>query len=302
MTAAFVLDYPSFVRGLLERLQLTEDNPGALLTSLAARHQDLTDCYCEHPVEVDLQEEDIRKLVILSCILGGAEAIVVDRPVLAQMTGTAESPAPKFCRFDGVRQVWLKPRNPGAVVTQHPDAPFPALDMCQVRGYCEVLERYFRPTHWHSGRVAVALGAFLAYVLGSEPGQGYLALMTVFEALLSTDATEITHKISERVAFMLESTEDARLALYKRMKRLYKTRSLLVHGAIENKKGLITYDRLRLDAKMTIVPDQDYFDIFDLCTRLLRAILQNAELLALLERRNSALNDYYLRLGFRGPL
>ncbi len=56
------------------------------------------------------------------------------------------------------------------------------------------------------------------------------------------------------------------------MKRLYKTRSLLVHGAIENKKGLITYDRLRLDAKMTIVPDQDYFDIFDLCTRLLRAV------------------------------
>ncbi len=119
MTAAFVLDYPSFVRGLLERLQLTEDNPGALLTSLAARHQvPYRLLRCEHPVEVDLQEEDIRKLVILSCILGGAEAIVVDRPVLAQMTGTAESPAPKFCRFDGVRQVWLKPRNPlGPVVT-----------------------------------------------------------------------------------------------------------------------------------------------------------------------------------------
>jgi hypothetical protein len=286
----------------LDRLQLTEANPSAVLAKLAKRHQDLSDCYCEHPLEVDLQEEDIRKLVILSSILGGAEAIVLDRPVLAQMTGTAGSPAPQFCHFDSVRHVWLKPRNPGVAVTQRPDTRLPALDISQVRGYCEVLERYFRPTHWHSGRVAVALGAFLSYVLGTEPGQGYLALMTVFEALLSTDATEITHKISERVAFMLESSEDARFSLYKRMKNLYKTRSLLVHGAIENKKGLLTYDRLRLDAKMTIVPDQDYSDIFDLCTRLLRLVLKNAELLSLLETKNSALDDYYLRLGFRGSL
>jgi hypothetical protein len=62
---------------------------------------------------------------------------------------------------------------------------------------------------------------------------------------------------------------------------------------------LITYDRLRLE-KITIVPDQDYSDIFGLCTRLLTTILKNTELLALLEKRISALDDYYLRLGFRG--
>jgi hypothetical protein len=91
--------------------------------------------------------------------------------------------------------------------------------MDAVRAYCELLEPYFRPRYWHSGRLAVALGAFLSYALGPDTGHGYLALMTVFEALLSTEKTEITHQISERAALMLETDEDRRYALYKRMKR-----------------------------------------------------------------------------------
>jgi len=58
-----------------------------------------------------------------------------------------------------------------------------------VSKYCAILERYFQPVHWHSGRMAVAIGAFLAYALGSDDGQRYLALMTVFEALFSTDSS-----------------------------------------------------------------------------------------------------------------
>ena len=98
----------------------------------------------------------------------------IDRLVLAQITGTAGTTVPRLCRFESLRHVWLKPGNPGAAVTQDPEAPRPALNMAQVRGYCEVLERYFRPVHWHSGSVAVALGAFLSYALGTEPAQGYL--------------------------------------------------------------------------------------------------------------------------------
>jgi hypothetical protein len=67
------------------------------------------------------------------------------------------------------------------------------------------------------------------------------------------------------------------------MKQLYKTRSQFVHGSIENKAGPITGDRLRMDAKFTIVPDQDHTDLFDPCVRLLRTVLQNVELLRLSE-------------------
>ena len=303
LSGAIVLDYPAYVRGLLNRLQLTEDKPVALLNLLSQRHNDIPDCYAEHPLEVDVQEEDIRKLVMMSCILAGARVVVVNRPVLAEMKGAPGSTIPVFDRSYNTRHVWRKPRNPVEDAVFDPDAYFAArLDMVAVREYCELLERYFRPTNWHSGRVAVAVGAFLSYVLGADSGQGYLALTTVFEALLSTDKTEITHQISERVAFMLESTEDGRYALYVRMKKLYDTRSRLVHGDIENKRGVITLDRLRLDAKMTVVPDQDYLDIFDLCLCLFRRVLKDDTLLALLERKDSskALNEYYLRLGFRG--
>ena len=53
---------------------------------------------------------------------------------------------------------------------------------------------------------------------------------------------------------------------------------------------------------MTIVPDQDYFDIFDTCRKLFRAVLQKPDLVALLEKKKSSeqLNEYYLRVGFRG--
>jgi hypothetical protein len=292
---AIVLDYPVYVQGLLTRLQLVENNPAALLRELAQRHPDLADSYEEHPLEIDVQEEDIRKLVIMSCILAGAQTVVVNRPVLAELTGAPGNLTPQFRSAENFRRVWQKPGNPHAVYTGDP-----ALDMAGVRQYCEALEPYFRPTSWHAGRIGVAVGVFLAHVLGADSVQGYLSLMTVFEALLSTDASEITHQISERAAFMLESTEDGRYALYKRMKKLYKTRSLLIHGAIDNKKGVITYDTLRLDAKITIVPDQDYVDIFELCLRLFKRVFDDEELVKLLERKKpDALNDYYLRLIFR---
>jgi hypothetical protein len=85
------------------------------------------------------------------------------------------------------------------------------------------------------------------------------------------------------------------------MKKLYPTRSQLVHGAVENRKGVITSDALRVDAKFKIVPDQDYDDLFSFCTRLLSTILRSEQLVALLEQRSgNQLNEWYLRLVFRG--
>lgn len=124
--------------------------------------------------------------------------------------------------------------------------------------------------------------------------------MTVLEALLSTGGTEITHQISERTACLLERDVEGRLRVYRRMKRLYATRSQLVHGAIENRKGVITHDRLRVDAKFKIVPDQDYDDLFSFCTRLITAVLKSEQLVDLLEHGGDQLIEWYLRLIFRG--
>ena len=126
--------------------------------------------------------------------------------------------------------------------------------------------------------------------------------MTVFEAVLSTDNNEITHQIAERTAYLLEKGEDQRHETYRRMKRLYNTRSRVVHGDVENKAGGITMDRLRLDARITIVPKQDASDAFELCLRVLGQVLLDQKLISLLEDKKSragALAEYYLRLGFR---
>ena len=91
--------------------------------------------------------------------------------------------------------------------------------------------------------------------------------MTVLEALLQlTSRKSLTKSQSERLSCS-KTKKRPRYELYRRIKRLYGTRSNLVHGSVENKKGLITYDKLRLDPKWTIVPDQEYFDLFDYASR-----------------------------------
>src|SRR3569623_1150177 len=103
LTEAVVLDYPSYVQGLIKRLQLTEANPADMLHKLSQRHPDLAEAYKEHPLEIDVQEEDIRKLVIISCIVAGAQAIVMNRPVLAELTGA--SATPRVLRAEKFRHV-----------------------------------------------------------------------------------------------------------------------------------------------------------------------------------------------------
>src|ERR1700693_716928 len=71
LRSAIVVDYPAYVQGLLQRLHATEPNAPVLLKELAARHQDQQDGYAQHPLEVDVEEEDIRKLILMSCILSG---------------------------------------------------------------------------------------------------------------------------------------------------------------------------------------------------------------------------------------
>jgi hypothetical protein len=302
MRDVIVLDIPAYVRGLRQRLK----DEGIQLP-LAKREKDEqgedVGWWLEHPLESEVQDDDIRRLVMMSCILAGVRTFGIDRPVMAQFKTPGNASTLEYIRYDAHRHIWLRPRNPD---------PLNEEDMRRLHGlefdfglaqqYCQTLEPYFRASNWHSGRVGVALGAFLAYAMAPPGGQGYLSLMTVLEALLSTDKSEITHQISERAAFMLEKEEKPRYELYRRMKGLYGTRSRLVHGSVENKTGLITYDTLRLDAKWTIVPDQDYFDLFDVCRRLFRAVLVKPDLVFLLEKKNSTpeLNEYYLHMIFGG--
>ena len=75
MTEVVVLDYPVYVKGLLERLKTREPETVKVLEELERENEseDRSDLYAEHPLEIYLQEEDIRRLVMMSCILADAE-------------------------------------------------------------------------------------------------------------------------------------------------------------------------------------------------------------------------------------
>ncbi len=60
---------------------------------------------------------------------------------------------------------------------------------------------------------------------------------TCFEALFSNDKTELSHKLSERVAYYISETPEERLDVYKALKSAYAIRSTVVHGGALNAKA-----------------------------------------------------------------
>lgn len=63
----------------------------------------------------------------------------------------------------------------------------------------------------------------------------FIMLNVVLESLFSTDNQELSHKISERAAFFLEKEAKNREKLFQDVKKIYKTRSKLVHGDVIDK-------------------------------------------------------------------
>lgn len=59
-----------------------------------------------------------------------------------------------------------------------------------------------------------------------------------FESLFSTTTTELSHQLSERIAFFLTNTPHERLDIFKKTKKAYGIRSKAVHGDIIQEKDL----------------------------------------------------------------
>lgn len=110
---------------------------------------------------------------------------------------------------------------------------------------------------------------------------------TAFEALFSTDAQELSHKLSERIACFLETDPIARITIFKELKSAYSIRSKVVHGASGSTK---------VQASAEIAAKS--------CDNLLRKIflkiLDDRELLKLfLETTNdNDMDNYFLSLIF----
>lgn len=107
----------------------------------------------------------------------------------------------------------------------------------------------------------------------------------VLESLFSTDSQEITHKISERVAWFLAEDGAERRLLYDRMKSIYRVRSKIVHGAEITK---LTSDESR----------ELLSDLETLTQRSFRKIMEDEVLFAVFRKNNEKRGEFLTSLIF----
>jgi hypothetical protein len=107
--------------------------------------------------------------------------------------------------------------------------------------------------------------------------------MTCFEIMFSVESTELTHRLSERVAVFLYTEPGDRLSAYRRMKRGYNIRSKVIHGSVLTN----TLERELAEASV---------EIDELLRRLVERLASDPDARLTFELDDVKLEDYFLKL------
>lgn len=107
-----------------------------------------------------------------------------------------------------------------------------------------------------------------------------------FEALFSTSSAELSHQLSERIAFFLFENPKERLEIYKKLKKCYSIRSKTVHG------DYLSEETIKNLANYSVFCDEITRKIFNkiLFTEGLEEVFQNPN--------NQYIEDYMVNLIF----
>jgi hypothetical protein len=130
---------------------------------------------------------------------------------------------------------------------------------------------YYQPGAKHD-RLSVALNSLWVAVFSRYRDQGFLSLTTLLEALFSTGSSEITHTLSERTALLLGKSATERIEIYERVKKLYNTRSKIIHGR-----------QVRKDESGESSSREDFQQIYSLAVDVIHATLNNSALLRIIQ-------------------
>jgi hypothetical protein len=116
-------------------------------------------------------------------------------------------------------------------------------------------------------------------------GNKVAGYVTCFEALLSTDASELAHKLAERLAFFCGTTPAERYNIYTTAKTAYAIRSKVVHGD-------------RLSAKLANQAATVSQTCDELLRRCLLKIYETTALFELYEGPQDRLEEFFTKLVF----
>jgi len=106
---------------------------------------------------------------------------------------------------------------------------------------------------------------------------------TCFEALFSTSNAELSHHLSERIAFFLGNSLDERRDIFNKIKEAYGIRSRIIHGDLLSQS--------KIDKLYIISETCD-----DLLRKILFKIFKDEELSKLFTAPPSHLDDYFLNI------
>jgi hypothetical protein len=111
---------------------------------------------------------------------------------------------------------------------------------------------------------------------------------SALETLFTTEATELAHKLSERVAFFLGERGYDRWAVFSTIKNAYNVRSKLVHGD--------TLKAAQIEELHLISQQCDNY-----LRLILTSIFENVELKKVFDSEPGAIEEYFARLIFGSP-
>ena len=163
------------------------------------------------------------------------------------------------------------------------------------------VDRYFRSGVWWSDRLSMGIQYFWNALCSSIPEQAFLSLMSGLESVLSTQRTEITHLLSERVAIILGKGRISRLRIYKQMKKLYGIRSELVHGKAFTRRGKQTTESLIVSAKYSNVPHSAMGELVNITGSVIKCLLSRPTYLRIVQTKRNEdktsqeLDAYFLK-------
>ena len=116
--------------------------------------------------------------------------------------------------------------------------------------------------------------------------------------------SDTTYQVSERIAFLCGNTKEERLGIYKQVKHLYNTRSLIVHGQAHKMKGRVTWDSLLVSPKLSVVPVEELRNLIRITTLTIRATLRDKNLIEIYEssrdekKVNKRITEYFMTMIF----
>lgn len=136
-----------------------------------------------------------------------------------------------------------------------------------------------------NNRVSRALYHVMAARSESDIPMKVSCYCSALETLFSTNQAELSHQLSERVAFFLSDDAEERLRLFRNMKAAYVIRSKMVHG-----------DTIRDSDLPKVIESSAFCD--GILRRIVKIILASEENLAIFDSKPADVDEFFLGILF----